>query len=133
MELILRDGSKRTVEMSYFPALEGWNIQRDYVKFRHTDDNEFRTQFTMRVLSYCKVMNRDQSFPMTTDAIIDNHLGSWENIKKVFDAILLMNGINPDAHAEQPLYWEKVGSAIAIEFLAQCENLIGPALRRHEV
>ena len=66
--------------------------------------------------------------PLSTDALINNHLGSWENVRDVFEEILRQNGIDPKTHADNPNYWAKAGAEMATSFIAATSDLLGPAL-----
>jgi hypothetical protein len=122
-------GGKKEVEIGRFAALDGWEIQHKYKQFAINADKAFRRAFTMEVLSVCFVIVNGNKIPLITDAVIDNHLESWPNIKTVFDATLRENGIDPETHADNPSYWAEVGNTMAIAFLAACNNLIEPALK----
>jgi hypothetical protein len=116
------------VELAKFPALEGWDIQRNYREFVRTDSREFRRAFTMEILSYATIIRGDQRYPLKTDALIDNHLQSWENVQLVFEEVLKFNGIDPQLAAQEESYWAKVGGDLAVAFVAACGELMGPAL-----
>lgn len=129
MEITKNDGKKRNVIVNKFSALDGWDIQSDFVKFAASSDKDFRRAFTLRVLSYAKVMIDTNEFPLITDAMIDNHLQKWENVEAVFNAVLLENGIEADTHAMKTRFWSDAGAEIAISFMAEVSSLIGPALK----
>lgn len=126
----IRYGEKSAAEVDIrkFPAMEGWVIQQDFVKFAETDDMEFRRAYTLRVLSYASVISGSVPMPLSTDALIDNHLRSWENVKAVFEEVLMVNGIDPKTHADRSEYWERVGQKLAIAFIAEASKILGPGL-----
>jgi hypothetical protein len=128
IEISLNSGVKKVV-LSQFAALDGWELQHSYAQFSLSSDKAFRRAYTMEVLSYAKVIVNDQELPLSTDALIDNHLGSWDNVKFVFESVLRHNGIEPLTHADNPTYWTEVGNQIAIAFLASCSHLIEPAMK----
>jgi len=66
--------------------------------------------------------------PLTTDALIDNHLQTWENIKAVFEEVLRLNGIDPKTHADKTHYWANAGAEMALAFIAEASKLMGPAM-----
>jgi len=133
IEITLNDGSKRSVVIAKFAALDGWDIQEDYVRFLSSEDRAFRRQFTLEVLSYATVvLDSGQELPLSTNALIDNHLGSFQNVEAVFNGVLIENGIDPKAEAQRSSYWEKAGAELAIAFVAQASALIGPALNMVE-
>jgi hypothetical protein len=119
---------KRDIEVRKFAAMDGWDIQAKFIEFATSSDRETRRAFTLEVLSYATVHHNDSKLPLTTDALIDNHLGSWENVKKVFEEVLMANGIDPKTHADNPNYWQKAGAEMAVAFIAETTKLIGPAL-----
>ncbi len=124
-------GMPAVAEIRKFAALDGWDIQRRYVSFAASDptrDREFRRDFTMEILSYCTVIKaKGNEIPLSTDALIDNHLGSWQNVELLFKAVLSENGIDPETHANRTNHWAEAGSEMAIAFIAHCSTLIGPA------
>lgn len=130
--ITLKDGSTRIIRFNHFPALEGWEIQRGFIEFAVTTDPKVRSAYTMMILSYAEVVMEEQFLPLKTSALIENHLQTWENVKEVFEGVLLHNGIDPKTHAEQPNYWAKAGEEMAVSFIAAASKLIGPALQMVE-
>lgn len=128
IEITLPGGEKRQVNISHFPALDGWEIQHRFVEFAAASDRHSRREFTLEVLSYATVKVGANDMPLSTDALIDNHLRSWENIAEVFEAVLMFNGIDPKTHANQPRYWAEVGEQMAVAFWSTASELLGPAL-----
>lgn len=123
------NGSIKTIKVDMFAALDGWDMQRRFVEFAASNDPGVRRQYTMDVLTYAKVIAADGGeIPLSTSALIDNHLGSWQNLQAVFDEVLVRNGINPNAHANQSHFWAKAGEEMAIAFIAEASKLIGPAM-----
>lgn len=129
MQIVQNDGTKRNVVIEKFPALDGWDIQEKFLTFAASTDKVFRRAFTLEVLSYAKVMIDTNEYPLTTDALIDNHLQKWENVKEVFEQVLRENGIDPDTHADKPRFWAQAGAEMATSFMAEITSLIGPALK----
>lgn len=129
MQIVQNDGTKRNVVIEKFPALDGWDIQEKFLTFAASTDKVFRRAFTLEVLSYAKVMIDTNEYPLTTDALIDNHLQKWENVKEVFEQVLRENGIDPETHADKPRFWAQAGAEMAISFMAEITSLIGPALK----
>lgn len=133
IEIIMQDGKTiRQVATRKFKALDGWDIQQRFIEFASATDKSFRRAFTLEILEYASVIVNGNELPLTTDALIDNHLQSWENIQKVFEEVLLSNGINPKTHADNPNYWASAGQEMAISFIAEASKLIGPALQMAE-
>jgi hypothetical protein len=129
LEITNAAGQTRQVKLSKFPALDGWEIQNQFVAFATAEDKDFRRMYTLEVLKYAVVVTDNGEIPLTTDALIDNHLQSWQNVQAVFEAVLMDNGINPKTHAEKPHYWADAGAEMAIAFIAEATKLMGPGLR----
>lgn len=122
-------GDVKDIVINQFPALDGWEIQAKFIEFAASQDKEFRRGYTLEVLKYADVvMAADRTLSLTTAALIDNHLGSWQNVQKVFEEVLMQNGIDPKTHADQPHYWSKAGAEMATAFIAECSQLLGPAM-----
>jgi len=128
IEIIVGNGT-RSIAIEKFPAMDGWDIQEQFIRFAASQDKEFRRAYTLEVLSYAKVVQADGgNLPLSTDALINNHLGSWENVRTVFEEVLKQNGIDPKTHADHPHYWSNAGNEMATAFIAAASSLIGPAL-----
>jgi len=127
-EITLPDGTKRAVEISRFPALDGWDIQQRFIEFAASHDKTFRRAYTLEVLAYAVVINNGARIEMKTPQLIDNHLGSWQNVESVFEAILEHNGIDPKTHADRPVFWEKAGAEMATSFAVEITRIMGPAI-----
>lgn len=129
IEITTPQGEQKTIIIGEFPALEGWDIQAKFVEFAASHDKDFRRAYTLEVLSYSFVeIVKGQNVPLKTSALIDNHLGGWQNIKRVFEETLLHNGIDPATHADQPMFWDKAGAEMATSFIAELTRVFGPAL-----
>jgi hypothetical protein len=128
LEITNASGQKRLVKITRFAALDGWDIQQRFVDFAISRDKEFRKQFTLEIMRYSTVINGNVEIPLVTDALVDNHLQSWQNVQLVFEAVLLDNGIDPKTHAERPHYWSNAGAEMAVSFIAEASKLFGPAL-----
>lgn len=125
-------GEKKSIKISMFAALDGWDIQAKFVEFAASTDRQVRREFTLEVLSYAKAMSGDMEIPLITDALIDNHLQTWPNIESVFEEVLRINGINPKTHADKTHYWANAGAEMALAFIAEASNLIGPAMAAYD-
>lgn len=126
--ITLPSGEQREVKISLFQALDGWDIQNKFIDFASTQDRALRREFTLEILSYAQVMVDGNGIPLSTDALIDNHLQTWANVELVFNEVLMRNGINPQTHAEKPNYWANAGAEMAIAFIAETTKLMAPAL-----
>jgi hypothetical protein len=127
---IIVNNEKKTINLYKFAAMDGWDLQRRFVEFIESKDKFERRQFTSDVLAYAKVQLKSTELPLTTDALIDNHLQTWENLKIVFESVLGYNGIDPKKHAELDIrkYWSLAGEEMATSFLAEIQTLMGPIL-----
>jgi hypothetical protein len=130
--ITLPSGEEKKIKISMFPALDGWDLQNRFVEFASSTNGEVRRIYTMDVLSYAKVVVNGGELPLSTDALIDNHLQTWQNVKSVFEEILAINGINPATHAEKPHYWADAGAEMATAFIAATASMIGPAMAAFE-
>ncbi len=128
LQINMPNGDQKSIKIGFFKALDGWDIQMEFVAFAATTDRTLKRAFTLEVLSYAKVMIGDMEIPLLTDALIDNHLQSWENVQKVFEEVLMQNGIDPKTHADKPIYWSNAGAEMAMAFIAEATTLIGPAM-----
>lgn len=128
LELTHPDGEKRTIEIGLFPALDGWDIQQRFVEFAASHDKAFRRAYTLEVLAYATAINKGARMELKTAALITNHLGNWQNVERVFEAVLEHNGIDPKTHADRPVFWEKAGAEMATAFIAEVTRIMGPAL-----
>lgn len=125
---ITAHGTKKQIKIDQMKALDGWEFQQRFIEFAASTDKAFRRAFTLEVLTYATVINSGTELPLSTDALIDNHLGDWKNVQAVFEEVLLQNGIDPATHADRPEYWSRAGGEMAIAFIAEATKLIGPAL-----
>lgn len=128
MLLTLNNGDVKEIIISKFDALDGWDIQHRYTDFVMSTDKYHRRAFTLEILSYAKVKISTELLPLSTDALINNHIQSWDKVKELFEAVLIENGIDPDNHAEKPHYWANAGAEMAISFIAEASKLMGPAM-----
>jgi hypothetical protein len=125
-----RDGTIRNIRIDFFKALDGWNISQEFLTFAASLDKEYRKQFTLGILKYATLINDGGvELPLITEALIDNHLQSWENVQIVFEAVLLENGIDAQTHADKPAFWHNAGAEMAVSFIAEASKLFGPAMK----
>lgn len=122
-------GGSAQLDLQKFPAMEGWDIHQEFKRFVESDDPQFRRDYTLRVLSYATVVLGTERIPLATDAIIDNHLRGWQNVKLVFEEILRLNGIEPSAYSVHSAYWEDAAKKFAVSLIAECTLLLGPGLK----
>jgi hypothetical protein len=119
VELVTPQGAAKVINISKFPAVEGWKIQEQFLRFAVSENKAFRRDYVFLILSYAKVVQKDGgTLPLSTDALIDNHIGSVENIRELFEEILIYNGIDPQTHAKRLHYWATSGEEMASSFMA---------------
>jgi hypothetical protein len=129
IEVVTPTGQIKSISLEHFPPMDGWEIQNNFVRFAASTDKDFRRAYTMEILSYAKVMlDNDKTLPLTTNALIDNHLCDWKNVQIVFEETLRYNGIEPTSHANKSAFWSEAGAEMAISFIAEASKLMGPAL-----
>ena len=118
VELDTPRAGRKVIAIEKFAAMDGWDIQARFSRFAASTSAELRRDFTLEVLRYAKVVQSNGgTLPLTTDALISNHIGSWENIKLLFEEILSYNGIDPQKHAwTRQHYWVFAGSEMAAGF-----------------
>lgn len=122
------DGSKKMFKISTFSALGGWDLQERFIQFRASKDAAFRREFTMEILAHASVLQGANELPLETAALVDNHLVKWENIKEVFEAVLIHNGIDPVTHGDRPDIWAEAGGMLAFSFINACGELMKPMI-----
>lgn len=134
IEFTGQDGTKqdRKIGINKMGAMEGWEIQRRFIEFAMSKDKTFRVAYTMEVLAHAEVIRGETILPITSPALIENHLGNWHNIQKVFNSVLVENGIDPNTHAEKEHYWAHAGGEMAAAFIEQTITLLGPLMKGRE-
>jgi hypothetical protein len=124
MEIQTPIGAK-TIELKRFSALDGWDIHTHFTRFADSKSHAERRQYVFRVLSYARVLIAGKNeLPLSTGALVDNHLCSAENVGKVFEAVLQFNGIDPKQSAQVSDYRNAIANAMATSFLTQCMGAI---------
>ena len=130
MDIKIANGEhETTVKIMKIPAMDAWEIQRQYTEFVLSKDPDYRKQFTMRLLAFAVIKTETGEIPLATSDVINNHLGNWKNLKEVFDKVLSHNGIDPETHAEKQHYWSHAGAEMAAAFITESVRLIGPLLK----
>lgn len=129
MKITLQTGQTKLLKINKFGAMDGWQLQHEFGSFIRSKDKDLRMAYTMEILSYASIIqpNGDE-LPLQTNALVENHLQEWSNIKLVFEEVLRVNGIDPTTHAEDPKYWENAGASFAISFIATSTELLEPFL-----
>jgi len=119
VQLTLPNGTPKRIAIERFGAMVGWDLQERFVKFAASKDGKMRKEYTMEVLKYATVLTADGgTLPLSTDALINNHIGSWENVRDLFEEILKENGINPQEHARRANFWVDAGQDMSTSFVA---------------
>lgn len=121
------DGKKVQVLINFFPACDGYELQKQYIDFVRSSDEKFRRDYLSRIMTFAEIIKEESNLKLLTPQIIDNHLMTWQNIDQIFRAILMKNGIDPESHAQKAGYWEQVGKEMAVSFIAELSLLAGPA------
>lgn len=117
-------GKEKIISIGKFSVLDGYDIQSKFFEFATTKDRLARLKYTLEVLSYAEVvMATDRTLKLATSAIISNHLCSPENVKLVFEAVLLHNGIDPTTHASDRVSMRT--ATLAESFVAKVASELG--------
>lgn len=130
IQITTPQGEVKDIAINQMPALDGWDIQARFLEFAASSDNQFRRAYTMEVLKYASVVNGERMLPILTAEIVENHLCSWQNVEKVFEEVLMQNGIDPKTHADKPHFWANAGVEMATSFIAEVAVLLGPAFEK---
>lgn len=121
---------KRKIQIGRMGAHEGWECQRRFIEFAMSKDPSFRTEYTFEILKHATVLRGgEEGLPLSTNALVENHLQNWRNLEIVFNAVLMENGIDPTTHAEKDHYWAHAGGEIATAFIQQTVDLLGPLIQ----
>lgn len=123
MELETQTGRK-LIKFLRFSALDGWDIHDRFTAFASSNDPLARRAYVLRVLSYARVLIGSHELPLSTGALIDNHLCTPENVHAVFKGTLEFNGISIERSAGRSNYATAVGNEIATSFVASCMGAI---------
>jgi hypothetical protein len=124
IEIQTAQGTKR-IEIKRFSALDGWDLHSNFTRFADSKDHKERSQYVFRVLSHAKVvLSQGVEFPLTTNALIDNHLCTAENVGKVFEAVMRFNGIDVFKSAQLADHRNRIANEIATSFMAQCASAL---------
>jgi hypothetical protein len=117
-----------TIKLDHFSALDGWELKRQYRDYLSSDDPKFRTAYTMTVLCYATIESNGDSIRLSNSIDINEQLECWQNVEKVFYAVLKHNGVQTDPAEIERLRWKVAGEDLAKAFLGAVSDLIGPAL-----
>lgn len=112
---------RKLIKFLRIPAMEGWEIQYSLATFLNSSDPKTRRDYVMRILGYARVMVGSNELPLSTGALIDNHLCSADNVKAVFEGALAFNGISANACAKNKSDFKtSISNDIATSFVAGC-------------
>lgn len=129
---IERTGGTARAKVRHFPALTGWEIRRQYREFLESKEPTFRMAFTVTVLSHACILVQNgegvDEVPLNDVDAVNALLENWQNVEKVFSAVLGYNGIKTDAAATERRRWQLAGEDLAAGFLGSVSSMIGPAL-----
>lgn len=95
-ELSLTDqsGRVRNFKISKFPAVAGREIVTKYPVSNIPKIGEYQVseEIMLKAMAYVVVVTADSpEIPLTTRALVDNHVGDWETLAKLEWAILEYN------------------------------------------
>lgn len=116
-------GPVREVMIRRFAAFEGWTAKAAAIDYAKSDSEQFRTTFTLNVLSTATVDGR----PLGNVQAVNDALGHWRNIELIFNAILEFNEIDTALSDEVAREWIMAGSKMANAFAFQMDKLMAPA------
>ena len=126
------DGASKVILIERFKALDCWRIQSRFIDFATTGDQDFKKKFTLEVLGHAHVMiDATNKMRIATEAVVDNHLRSSENVEAVFEAVLSLNGIDPKTHAKKSNYWANAAEEMASSFVAEIFKAYGPQIQSY--
>jgi hypothetical protein len=116
----------KKIAIQRFSALDGWDIHTHFTRFADSKERKDRRQYVFRVLSYARVLTNKKGveIPLSTGALVDNHLYTAENVGKVFEAILSYNGMTPEQSAQLSDYKNTCANHMTTSFLTQCMGAI---------
>lgn len=79
------DGKERTYTLSKFPAIAGREIVAKYPlsSMPKLGDYEVNEATMFKLMSYVAVEAGGQLIPLTTPALINNHVPEWETLAKI--------------------------------------------------
>ena len=112
----------KKIDIRHFSALDGWDIHTHFTRFADSKDRKDRRQYVFRILSYARIITdkKGVEIPLSTGALVDNHLYTAENVGKVFEAVLAYNGITPEQSAQLSDYKNVCANDMATSFLTEC-------------
>jgi hypothetical protein len=123
IEVVTAAGLKM-VEVKAFNAMDGWTAKHQMREYVTSTDAKFRRQFTLLVLSRAYIGGK----PLDNEQIVNDLLVSWENVEKVFKAVLNFNNIDYFVKEDVKIHWQLAGSEVAGAFMIQMENMLGPSM-----
>lgn len=129
MEIKLPDGTVRRIIAGRFHALDSWRVRSEFVRFAYTEDPAFKKKFVLEVLSYATAVNGETEMPLTTAALIDNHVQTPANIAAVLEFVLELNGIDPKTTELKNDYYANAAEEMATSFYAEIKMAYGPLIQ----
>ena len=83
------DGIDRTFIISRFPAVQGREIMAKYLSDKISDmkDYAFNAETAAKLMSFVAVKTGENKIRLSTEALINNHVGDWETHFKIEQAM----------------------------------------------
>jgi hypothetical protein len=116
----------KPVVIRQFNAMDGWTAKYQMREYATSTDVAFRRQFTLVVLSRASVDGRQIENEEDANELLEN----WQNIERVFMAVLDFNNIDYFVKEDLQKHWKMAGAEIAVAFVSQMERLIGTGLEK---
>jgi hypothetical protein len=93
IEIDLPDGDTRTYIISKFPAVEGREIVAKYPlsALPKLGDYQVSEDIMLKLMCFVAVDNNGKPLRLTTRALVNNHIGSWEILAKIEMAMMEYN------------------------------------------
>jgi hypothetical protein len=117
---------ERTVTLHVFPALTGFELNRRYrTDYRLSSDTHTRTTYALDVLTYAEFNGKR----LDSEKAVNDALVTWQNLEKVFQAVLAYNDVDLELAEEKARWFEFAGKELAETFVAEAALMMGPLLK----
>lgn len=124
---IQTDSGDKTVHLAVFPAMDGYDIRKRLPDYHDSSkmDGAARRSYLIGVCSYAFVMEGEDKVYLASQEAINEKLGSWVNLDRVFAEVLNFNGIDPYFSELDRMRAELQGAHMATGFAATATRLLG--------